>query len=100
MDDIREKRLFAQSFGHGHGASHRRADHRVVAHADEAHHFDVRRHRRGACELRVAVHTAHGVGQAVGSRASRHVVRVQGAAGAAAGRHGEVFFAVFERPFL
>ena len=33
--------------------SHRdgRADHRVVAHADETHHLDVRRHGAGAREL-------------------------------------------------
>ena len=34
------------------------ADHGVVAHADQTHHLNVCGHRRGACELSIAVHTA------------------------------------------
>src|SRR5699024_2416586 len=74
--------------------------HRVVAHADQAHHLNMRRYRRGTGKLRVGVHSAHGVGHAVGSRAGSHVVRVQGAAGAAAGSNREVLHAVLDAPFL
>ena len=64
-----------------HGDSHRdgRADHRVVAHAEEAHHLDVRGHGGGAGELSVGMHTAHGVGHAVAGGTGGHVVRMQGA---------------------
>ena len=53
----------------GNGASHGHADHGVVAGADQAHHLNVSRHAGRAGELSVAVHTAHGVGQAVRSGA-------------------------------
>ena len=46
------------------------------------------------------MHSAHAVGQTVGGGARRHVVRVEGSAGAAAGGDGEVFSAVFHAPFL
>ena len=78
----------------------RSADHGVVAHAEEAHHLDVRRDGGGACELCIGVHTAHGVGHAVGSGACGHVVRVQGTARAAAGSDGEVLLAVLDSPLL
>ena len=76
--------------------SHRdgRADHRVVAHAEEAHHLDVRRNGAGARELRIGVHTAHGVGHTVGGGAGGHVVRVQRAARAAAGGDGKVLLSL------
>ena len=82
--------------------SHRdgRADHRVVAHADQPHHLNVRGHGGGASKLRVRVHTTHGVGHAVGGRASRHVVGVQGTTRAAAGRNGEVLLAGFDHFLL
>src|SRR5699024_2123411 len=90
--------------GVGLGGSHRagdgHADHRVVAGADQAHHLHVRGHAGGTGELGVAVHTAHRVGQAVGSRAGGHVVGVQGTAGAAAGSDGEVLLAVLIGPLL
>ena len=50
----------------------------------------------GTGELGVGVHTAHGVGHTVGSGACGHVVRVQGAARAAAGGHGEVLLALLD----
>ena len=46
------------------------------------------------------MHPAHRVSHAVGGGAGRHVVGVQGAAGAAAGSDGEVVDAVFDAPFL
>ena len=54
-------------------------------------------HGGGAGELRVGMHAAHGVGHAVGGGAGGHVVRMQGAARAAAGGHGEVLLAGFSR---
>ena len=74
---------------HRHGTRHGSTHHGVVAHADEAHHLHVGGHGGGARELGVAVHTAHGIGQTVGSRAGGHIVGMQGAAGAAAGSDGE-----------
>ena len=62
------------SNGHGDGS----ANHGVVAHADQAHHLNVRGHGGGAGELGVGVHTAQGVGHAVGGRAGSHVVGMQG----------------------
>ena len=84
------------------GDSHRdgRADHRVVAHAEEAHHLHVRGHGGGAGELSVGMHTAHGVGHAVGSGTGGHVVGVQGAARAAAGGDGEILLALLDALFL
>ena len=76
------------------------AYHGVVAHADEAHHLDVSRHGGRTCKLGVTVHAAHGVGQAIGSRTSCHVIRMQGTACAAAGSNREIFFVVFECPLL
>ena len=78
------------SNGHGDGS----ANHGVVAHADQAHHLNVRRHGRGTGELSVAMHTAQGVGHAVGGGAGSHVVGMQGTARAAAGSDGEVLLAV------
>ena len=49
----------------GNGDSDGSADHRVVAHAEEAHHLDVRRYRRRTCELSVRVHTSHSIGHTV-----------------------------------
>src|SRR5699024_6922093 len=84
----------SNSHGYGH------TDHGVVAGAQEAHHLHVSGDGGGACELSVAVHTAHGVGHAVGSGAGSHVVRVQGTAGAAAGSHGEVLLALLNALLL
>ena len=75
----------------GHSDSH--ADHGVVACAQEAHHFHVGGDGGGACELSIAVHTAHGISQTVGSGACCHVVGMQSTAGAAAGSDGEVLLA-------
>ena len=80
------------------GDSH--TDHRVVAGADQTHHLDVSRDGGRTSELSIAVHTAHGVGQAVGSGACCHVVRVQGTARAAAGSNGEVLLAILDSPLL
>ena len=60
----------------------------------------MRRHGGGTGELGVGVHTAHGVGHAVGGRAGAHVVRVQGTASAATGGHGEVLLAGLEALLL
>ena len=68
--------------------------------ADQAHHLDVSRDAGGAGELGVAMHTAHRVGQAIGGRAGRDVVRVQGTAGAAARSDREVLLAVLDGPLL
>ncbi len=51
------------------------------------------RNGRGACELRVAVHTAESIGETVGSRTCSHVIRVKGTTGTAAGCYGEVLLA-------
>ena len=93
-------RLLLEALLDGDCDGNRRADHRVVAHADEAHHLDVRRNRARARELRVGVHAAHGVGHAVAGRARRHVVGVERTAGAAARGDGEVLLAVLDAPLL
>ena len=87
---------FRDGDGHGDGG----ADHRVVAHAEESHHFHVRGHGGGAGELCVGMHEAHGIGHAVGGRAGGHVVRVQGTARAAAGGDGEILLACSMHSFL
>ena len=87
-------------FFHRDSNGHGSADHRVVAHADEAHHLYVSRNGRAARELRVAVHTAHCIRHAVGSGTRSHIVRMQRSARAAARSNGEVFLAIFDRPFL
>ena len=46
------------------------------------------------------MHAAHGVRQAVGGGASRHIIGVQGTACAAAGSNGEVVHAVLHCPLL
>ena len=76
------------------------ADHGVVAHAQEAHHFHVGRHGGGTGKLSVGMHTAHGIGHAVGSGAGCHVVGMQGTARAAAGGHGEVLLALLDALLL
>ena len=58
------------------------------------------RHRGGTCELGIAMHTAHGVGHAVRSRACCHVVRMEGTASAAAGSNGEVLLAILDAVLL
>ena len=71
--------LNSNSHGNGH------TDHGVVTCAQEAHHLNVGGDGGGTCELSVTMHTAHGVGHAVGSGACSHVVGMQGTAGAATG---------------
>ena len=95
-----EEGLSVQSFLNGNGASDGGTDHGVVAHADETHHVDVRRHGGRTGELGVGVHTAHGVGHAVRGRAGAHVVRVQGAASAATRSDGEVLLASLDALLL
>ena len=70
---------------------HRHTNHWVVACADKAHHLNVCRYGRRTGKLCIGVHTAHGIGHAVGCRTSCHIVRMQGTARAAAGCNGEVF---------
>ena len=82
--------------GYGDGCT----DHWIVAHADEAHHLDVRWDARGAGKLRIGVHAAHGVGHTIGGGAGGHVVGMQRAARAAAGGHGEVLLALLDALFL
>ena len=76
------------------------AYHRVVAHADKTHHLNVCGNGGGACELRIGVHTAHGVGHAVRGRTCSHVVGVAGTACSAAGSDREVLNAVLYAPLL
>ncbi len=57
-------------------------------------------HRRGACELSIAVHAAQRVGQAVACGACSHVIGMQSTAGTAAGSYGEVLLAVLDGPLL
>ena len=97
---IFDVRLFAEAVLNGNGNGDGRADHGVVAHAEEAHHLDVCRDGGGACELSVGVHTAHSVGHTVGGGAGGHVVGVEGTAGAAAGGNGEVLLALLDALFL
>ena len=87
---------FLNSNSHGNGS----ADHGVVAHAQEAHHFHMGGDGGGTGELSVGVHTTHGVGHAVGSGACGHVVRMQGTTRAAAGGHGEVLLALLDALLL
>lgn len=54
----------------------------------------------GACELSVAVHSAHRIGHTVAGRTGSHVVGMKRSARAAAGRDGEVVLAVLDAPFL
>ena len=56
--------LNSNSHGNGH------TDHGVVTGAQEAHHLNMGRDGGRAGELSVTVHTAHGIGQAIGSRAT------------------------------
>ena len=92
--------LLFQCFFHGHSHGNGSADHRIVAHAQEAHHFHVSGDGGGAGELSVAVHTAHGIGHAVGSGAGCHVIGVQGTARAAAGGNREVLLALLDALLL
>ena len=92
--------LLLQCFLNGHSYANGSADHRIVAHAQEAHHFYVGRHGGGTGKLSVGMHTAHGIGHAVGSGAGCHVVGMQGTARAAAGGHGEVLLALLDALLL
>ena len=92
--------LALQSLFHSHSHGNGSADHGVVAHAQEAHHFYVSGNGGGASELGVRVHTAHGVGHAVGSGTGSHVVGMQSPARAAAGGHGEVLLALLDALLL
>ena len=64
------------------------------------HHLNVGRHGGRTSELGITMHTAHGVGQTVGSGTGSHVVGMQGTARAAAGSDGEVLLAVLDGPLL
>jgi hypothetical protein len=86
-----EQSLFHDRFD-ANGHCDTRADHRVVPHADEPHHFDVGGHRRGTGKLGVGVHPAHRVGHSVRRGASGHIVRVQRSTGTATGGDGEELF--------
>ena len=89
-----------QAFGNRYSHSHGGAHHGIVAHTQKAHHLHMGGDGAGTGELGVGVHPAHGVGHAVGSGAGGHVVRVQGAARAAAGGHGEVLLALLHALLL
>ena len=54
----------------------------------------------GTCELRITVHTTHGIGHTVGSGTSRHIVGMQGTARTAAGGHGEILLALLDALLL
>ena len=91
-----QRYFLLQALGNGHGDCDGRADHGVVAHAEEAHHLDMCRNGGGACELGVGVHAAHGVGHAVGSGTGSHIVGMEGTTRAAAGGDGEVLLALLD----
>ena len=74
--------------------------HRIVAHAEKAHHLHVGGDGAGTGKLGVGVHPAHGVGHAVTGGAGGHVVRVKRAARAAAGGHGEVLLSLLNALLL
>ena len=97
---IARARLGLEGLLDGDSAGDGGTNHGVVAHADETHHVDVRRHGGRTGELGVGVHTAHGVGHAVRGRAGAHVVRVQGAASAATRSDGEVLLASLDALLL
>ena len=59
--------LFRKSFLNGDRDRNRCTDHRVVAHTDKTHHFDVSGNGGRTCELRIGMHTAHSVGHTVRS---------------------------------
>ena len=63
--------LLVHCLGSSHSNGNSSAHHGVVAHAQEAHHFHMCRDGGGASELGVGVHTAHGIGHAVGGGVSR-----------------------------
>ena len=76
------------------------AYHRVIAHADKTHHLNVCGNGGRACELRIGVHTTHGIGHAVRGRTCSHVVGVEGTACSAAGSDRKLLFAVLDAPLL
>ena len=82
---LRNKGKLLQRLLNSNSNANGHADHGVVTCAQEAHHLNVGGDGGRAGELSVAVHTAHGIGQAIGSGACSHVVGVQSTAGAAAG---------------
>ena len=92
--------LFLQALVNRHGAGHGSADHGVVAHTHQAHHFHVGGYGGGAGKLGVAMHTAHGVGQAVRGGAGGHVVGMQGCGRCRRRKRRRSTFAVFQSPFL
>ena len=57
------------SFLNGNSYSYSSANHRVVAHADQTHHLNVCGYRGRTCELRIGVHTAKCICEAIRSRA-------------------------------
>ena len=73
-----------KGFLHCYRNSDAGAYHRVVAHAEETHHFHMCRNRGRSCELGVRVHPAHGVCHTVGGWSCCHVVRVQRSSSTAA----------------
>ena len=62
-------------------------DHGVIPHTDQTHHLNMGRDRGRTRKLGIRVHAAHGIGHTVRSRACSHIIRMQGTAGAAAGRN-------------
>jgi hypothetical protein len=74
---------FGSRHSHGDGSTH----HGVVAPAKEVHHL-LMCGDGGAGKLHIGAHPAHGVGHAVGSGASAHIVRVQRTAEAMIARQG------------
>ena len=82
------------SFLNGNSYSYSSANHRVVAHTDQTHHLNVCGYRGRTCELRIGVHTAKCICEAIRSRTCSHVIGMQGTACTAAGSYGEVLLAL------
>ena len=72
-----EVKLLLQSLFNSNSDRNGHADHGVVTSAQEAHHFHVGGDGGRASELSVTMHTAHGIGHAVGSGTCSHVIGMQ-----------------------
>ena len=96
---LKIKELFARFFDrncycYGH------TNHGVVTCTDETHHLNVSGNGGRACELRVAMHSSHGVCHTVAGGTCSHVIGVESSTCTATGCNGEVAYAVLLAPLL